>query len=738
MASGNGLSLSSALVAKRPCALGPFPRYIWIHQDTPQDSLDKTCHEIWKRVQGLPEALQREALQPGASTQQLSAPQAGPPTDHWLSCQEDQLGPVAEAPRGFLYAVCRAPAVCLEENDQEGLGSGGLEAMSIKSHCEGEWSEEVAVTDRDVSGNSEDAVIAPGATDGTHAEKRAEARAPEPGGGKDEISLLVEQEFLSLTKEHLVVVRESSGELEAPREPAPCMVAPPLGTHSGEHPGASVTASDKLPEQKVAVSITGSRQDCDSAVSTVTGILRAAKVKSAKGMEDGGHSLGASNSEISQLLAQFSLKAAETSKTPDNKTVLEETRAIKDFLQNSMFSGPGPGDPTGLGPFLLLPPLPPPAASDKLPDLPAQKKQLPVFAKICSMPEADPAVEGHHLMGLFCSNLASESGGSRTVESEVTREQIPLMTAEDQSPQTVSLERNPGTKELTKGQENLFLSKWPQSRKDTRAEDSGSDPVSTMPVALPTKKPAWPAEKNLLYEFLGATKNPSGQLKLRSKAEVDGLELKFNPPATAADKNNLKYTGNVFTPRFATALTSATPNQPFWLNLNYPPPPVFANHSAFPQYQVGPVPTAGSKDALSASPAPPAGVLLPTAGYQPCFLVHLWLKRTDSVPACEQKPSDVPYGTDRWHVAEPPQGLPCTHHASLRHRSASYVPFVQPNYPYPQRTTPKLSANPRDPSPMAGDGPQYLFPQAYGFGSTSGGPLMNSPYFSSSGNGISF
>ncbi|KAJ1176999.1 hypothetical protein NDU88_002265 [Pleurodeles waltl] len=36
---------------------GPFPRYIWIHQDTPQDSLDKACHEIWKRVQDLPDGL---------------------------------------------------------------------------------------------------------------------------------------------------------------------------------------------------------------------------------------------------------------------------------------------------------------------------------------------------------------------------------------------------------------------------------------------------------------------------------------------------------------------------------------------------------------------------------------------------------------------------------------------------------------------------------------------------------
>ncbi|XP_074782357.1 uncharacterized protein C1orf94 homolog [Athene noctua] len=31
--------------------LGPFPRHIWIHSDTPQDGLDTACYEIWKRVQ---------------------------------------------------------------------------------------------------------------------------------------------------------------------------------------------------------------------------------------------------------------------------------------------------------------------------------------------------------------------------------------------------------------------------------------------------------------------------------------------------------------------------------------------------------------------------------------------------------------------------------------------------------------------------------------------------------------
>ncbi|KAB1269156.1 uncharacterized protein Cadr_000013602 [Camelus dromedarius] len=170
---------------------------------------------------------------------------------------------------------------------------------------------------------------------------------------------------------------------------------------SSERSGASVMAGDKLLEPKVAVSVIGSQQDCDSALPKVTSILRAAKVKSAKGAEDRGRSLGASNMEIGQLLSQFPLKSTEMAKVPE-EMVLEETRVIKDFLQNSMFSGPGPKEPGGLGPFLLLPPPPPPAPVaklDKLLEIPAPKKQLPVFAKICSKPEADPAVEEHRLMG---------------------------------------------------------------------------------------------------------------------------------------------------------------------------------------------------------------------------------------------------------------------------------------------------------------------------------------------------
>ncbi|XP_006886637.1 PREDICTED: uncharacterized protein C1orf94 homolog [Elephantulus edwardii] len=575
MASGNGLPSASALVAKRPSALGPFPRYIWIHHDTPQDSLDKTCHEIWKRVQGLP-----EALKPRTWAEQLSASAAVTSRDNQLAFQE--------------------------------------EALELSSD-------------------------------------------------KDEISLLVEQEFLSLNQENLILVKESSIELESPRgspegkgEPTPCILGPPplLEADSIELPGVSITNSDQLLEQKVAMPVIGSRQNCDSALSTVTGILRSAKVKSTKGSEDGGSSLGTSNLEISKLLAQFPLKSTET-KASENKLVLEETKVIKDFLQNSVFSDSGPKEPAGLGPFLMLPPPPPLAPLDKLSELPTQKRQLPVFAKICSKPEVDSALEGQHL-----------------------------------------IERNPGTKELTKGRESLFLSQCPQSLKDSCGEEGCSDPGGTMSMALPTKKSAWPAEKNLLYEFLGTTKNTSRPLRLRSKMDMDGLELKLNPPVTVAEKNS-KYTGNVFTPRFAPALTSAALNQPFWLNLNYPPPPMFTNQSTFPQYQ-GMYPQRTARMPYQQAVHPQLG----------CY----------SRQVSPYNPQQM--GQQVFRSSYPPM--------------LSYIPFVQPNYPYTQRTPPKMSTNPRDPSPMAGDGPQYLFPQGYGFNSTAGGPVMNSPYFSSRGNGVNF
>lgn len=58
MLSGMNSCSGPAVKSEGPFPLGPFPRHIWIHDNTPQDGLDKACHEIWKRTQSLPWELQ--------------------------------------------------------------------------------------------------------------------------------------------------------------------------------------------------------------------------------------------------------------------------------------------------------------------------------------------------------------------------------------------------------------------------------------------------------------------------------------------------------------------------------------------------------------------------------------------------------------------------------------------------------------------------------------------------------
>ncbi|KAM6043589.1 uncharacterized protein C1orf94 homolog [Theristicus caerulescens] len=60
----NSFSAPVVTTSEGPFPLGPFPRHIWIHNNTPQDSLDEACHEIWKRVQQLSIELQPPSLVP--------------------------------------------------------------------------------------------------------------------------------------------------------------------------------------------------------------------------------------------------------------------------------------------------------------------------------------------------------------------------------------------------------------------------------------------------------------------------------------------------------------------------------------------------------------------------------------------------------------------------------------------------------------------------------------------------
>nr|XP_056703546.1 uncharacterized protein C1orf94 homolog [Euleptes europaea] len=483
LTSRSGLQCSTANT-KGPFPLGPFPRHIWIHHNTPLDSLDKACHEIWKRVQGLP-----EELQPRSSSPLLQ-----------LSC----------------HAI--PPSETLTEDNSSTSGSSQKESL-------------------------------------------------ETSIGKDEISLLVEQEYLSLTQ-------ENATELEAQRSeddkatPVPSVQAP-SNNHLSTLSDGDQALEEREAVQNVYRALTGNKREmklrsiCDvqlSTKSTVTGILLPAKYiyKSAKNADGMNSNMMGSNTQIAKLLAQFPLKRAEAAKALDNKMVAEETKLIKDLLQNNMLgSAPHKDSFARPAPIMMV------AESQGT----GQKKQLPVFAKICSKTEPELIAEG------FCPN---------------------------------------------------------------------------------------------------------------------------NATSAAMDKNNLKYSGNVFTPRFPTTSTTTTLKQPMWLSLNYPPPPIFPNHSSFQQYQ-----------SLYQQRA--------RIPYQQTLHPQLGCYSRQVAPYNPQQIFRSPYTP-----------------------VLSYIPLVQPGYSYQQRNPAKLSNSIRDPPAMAGDGPQFSFSPSYGFTTTTAGPVRTNPYFSSNGGGNSF
>ncbi|XP_065277961.1 uncharacterized protein C1orf94 homolog [Emys orbicularis] len=475
---GRGLQ-DPTISPKGPFPLGPFPRHIWIHHNTPQDSLDKACHEIWKRVQGLSEELQPRSTSPVLQ-----------PTCHPLVSPEPLRGE----------------------------GSNFLKE-SLEQNCV-----------------------------------------------KDEISLLVEQEYLSLTQENISET-EMQG-LEGSKK-----TASTLNQTSSNNSLFLLSERDRLLDETEAVesmyrAMMGSKERemklrslCDaqlSTKSTIAGILRPAKCtfKNARGVNNGSGNPVASNKETSKSLVPCPLKRIEAAKAPDNQVVAEETRLTKDYLQSNMFNSPTHKESTVV-------PLPSTTAESQTT---GPKKQLPVFAKICSKTDPDSVPEG--------------------LQNTVT--------------------------------------------------------------------------------------------------------------TAASDKNNLKYNGNVFTPRFATTSTTTSLNQPVWLSLNYPPPPIYPNHSNFPQFQ-------GLYQQRARIP------------YQQTLHPPLGCYSRQVTPYNPQQIFRSPYTP-----------------------LLNYIPLVQPGYSYQQRNPSKPSSSVRDPPAMAGDGPQYHFSHSYGFSSTPGGSVRTNPYFSSNGSGINF
>nr|XP_025960438.1 uncharacterized protein C1orf94 homolog [Dromaius novaehollandiae] len=166
--------------------------------------------------------------------------------------------------------------------------------------------------------------------------------------------------------------------------------------------------------------------------------------------------------------------------------------------------------------------------------------------------------------------------------------------------------------------------------------------------------------------------------KICSKTYSDVVTEALQSPVTTAtlDRKN-KYNANTFTPRFPTTSMTTTLNQPMWLNLSFPPPPVFPNHSSFPQFQ----------GLFQRARIPYQQALHPSFG---CYSRQV-----------------TPYS---------PQQMFRSPYAPL----LNYIPLVPPGYSYQQKTPPKLSSNVWDPSAMAGDGPQYPFSPSYGFCKATG------------------
>ncbi|KAH0631150.1 hypothetical protein JD844_005312 [Phrynosoma platyrhinos] len=482
LTSRSGLQCST-VSPKVSFPLGPFPRHIWIHHNTPQDSLDKACHEIWKRVQGLP-----EELQPRSSSPLLQ-----------LSC----------------HPITSSEA--LREDSSSTSSSSQKESLETNI-C------------------------------------------------KDDICLLVEQEYLSLTQENAADLEAQRSDDEKVSSAAPCKPSTNNLTMASDE---DQTSEERDAMENVYRALTGNKREaklrsiCDaqlSTKSTVTGILLPAKLiyKTTKSTESGNNNPVGSNTQIAKLLAQLPLKRMEAVKSMDNKGVTEETKSIKDILQNNIFGSASHKDSITR---------PPPIMTVMESQESGHKKQLPVFAKICSKSEPELVADG------LCQNHATSG---------------------------------------------------------------------------------------------------------------------------ALDKNNLKYSGNVFTPRFPTTSTTTSLKQPMWLSLNYPPPPVFPNHSNFPQYQ-----------SLYQQRA--------RIPYQQTLHPQLGCYSRQVTPYNPQQIFRSPYTP-----------------------VLSYIPLVQPGYSYQQRNPTKPSSSVRDPPAMAGDGPQYPFSPSYGFTSTTAGPVRTNPYFSSNGGGNSF
>ncbi|XP_078094520.1 uncharacterized protein C1orf94-like [Mustelus asterias] len=693
--------------------LGPYPRYTWIHEDTPEDGLDKACFEIWKRVQQL--------------TAQLNSGQK-------------------------------------VEREEEVNGDAG------------EWEMPEA--------------------GGKAKEEKALDRC-----GKDDVSLLVHLEYMSIMGENanLELCQSKPGEK--------CQAEPVL-EHSIRKdvglPGSSEDKGNFL--NNILKSVGGTEQ-----VPKKGGLAKEEAAELLQLDSNTGGASVASNKEICQLLAQFSLKHINEAEAPDNKVVMEEAQVIKDFLQNNMFSCAGDKKVEAS---------PPPLSSGGSQEEQA-RRQLPVFAKLCEEPapalkperrqpaaapgaferREAPKATGHaipvdaglqaepgdELAKLLCPGpkepdvpetphacspeLKEKAQGGTGIKSEhsysTSRHALKGMASSTRKEAAKDVGKGrdmPGQLAAAKHKEDFGLAKCGGCKEIvhkmvafTLADDDARMAVAKrdcLPLEKHDLQDAEPVPGRASSDSLGSEcttgsmdeDNTCGQsLQLpgatkdgtlfpsQTEAEPSGSEgmaisyqdkntsgANLQLPGAAYDCGS-KYGTNVYPSRFPSG-TLPMPSRPPLIN--YPPVP----------------------------PGPPAAPSTPgytqhQSFYQPRTMRMPHQQPTYQQTSCFVRPTN-PYNYSQMAQEYVPR------QAYIR---ATYAPLVGywsfvPEYSYTARNAPKPLTGGTNPPPMAGDGPQCLFQPAYGylesnitatrFSSSRTGPVYNSSnfqmYYPADGSGYNY
>uniref|UniRef100_A0A8V0Z184 Chromosome 1 open reading frame 94 n=1 Tax=Gallus gallus TaxID=9031 RepID=A0A8V0Z184_CHICK len=140
---------------------------------------------------------------------------------------------------------------------------------------------------------------------------------------------------------------------------------------------------------------------CDaqlSAKSTITNLLHSASSsRSSKGLGDSS-TTGAGSTEGSKLGMPLLLKHTDIAKGPDRQVMAEESKTVKDFLQNGMFSAAKNSTA-----------VPAPMAECQTA---GQKQQLSTVAKICSRPDSSAATKALQNPGMDQGMVLVQHGES--------------------------------------------------------------------------------------------------------------------------------------------------------------------------------------------------------------------------------------------------------------------------------------------------------------------------------------